>query len=103
MDWFYGLKDALLLRDGSDPLYAPDEQQWSEWANVDRSAVQDQGLSVLSVDFDPVVVGPWMDLWDIDSQDDPLGGSLHNPHTARYLASPADRRDVQAYVAADNW
>ena len=33
LDWFYGLKDSLLVRDGNNPEYKPD---WSSWANVDR-------------------------------------------------------------------
>ena len=36
LDWFYGLKDSLLLRDGVDPGYKPD---WGAWANIDRTEV----------------------------------------------------------------
>lgn len=107
LDWFYGLKDALLLRDGGDPSFAPSDQQWKEWANVDRSAVQESELDVLSKDFDPVVVGPWLDLWDIESQEITLpDGSISivpNPHTDRYLASAAASRGSEQYMEAGNW
>jgi len=39
--------------------YKPD---WTSWANVDRTKVQDQGLGSKKEvkPFDPVIVGPWM-------------------------------------------
>eukprot|EP01051_Picozoa_sp_SAG22_P000907 SAG22_NODE_30_length_28348_cov_12.488584_4_plen_452_part_00 len=79
LDWFYGLKDSLLLRDSKDgatvdPSFKPD---WAAWAGVDRTEVQDaakgKDAAAAKETFDPVIVGPWMDLWDIevDNRPDP--------------------------------
>ena len=62
LDWFYGLKDSLLLREAGKDI----EPEWEGWANVDRTEVQDAGKGLdaekQKEDFDPVIVGPWMDL-----------------------------------------
>jgi hypothetical protein len=40
LDWFYGLKESLLLR--ADPAVDPDfEADYSEWATQDRTELQD--------------------------------------------------------------
>ena len=40
LDWFYGLKDSLLLRE--DPKINPDfKPDFSNWALVDRTELQD--------------------------------------------------------------
>jgi hypothetical protein len=63
LDWFYGLKDSLLLRDSKDgttvdPDFTPG---WAEWAGVDRTEVQDaaKGKDAVAAKetFDPVIVG----------------------------------------------
>jgi hypothetical protein len=104
LDWFYGLKDSLLLRPGP-----PD---WSAWAKTERTAAQDEGMGVDGVDGlaadareraaleDAVIVGPWMDLWNITTH--VQGGS--NPHVDRYVhgTSPA-QRNVSRYIDAGNW
>ena len=83
-DWFYGLKDSLTLRDGSSSFAA----DWESWANVERTAAQDEGLGVATEAFDPVVVGPWMDLWDVTEHVD--GGP--NKHVDRYMSTDAGKR-----------
>ena len=61
LDWFYGLKESLLLRDGGgggNPDFMPD---WPSWAKVDRTEVQDSAVGLDAKEsFDPVIVGPWM-------------------------------------------
>lgn len=100
MDWFYGLKDSLLLRDGSNSNFQPD---WESWATVDRTVVQDsaKGLDAQEKQetFDPVIVGPWMDLWDLESD----ARGLPNPHLERYLETPEESRSVKGYIKAGNW
>jgi hypothetical protein len=99
LDWFYGLKDSLLLREDPkvDPNYTPN---FSEWATVDRTEVQDAGLKgqeqadVSKETFDPVIVGPWMDLWDLET--DVRG--IPNQHVDTYVAQDEDKRDPQAYI-----
>ena len=103
LDWFYGLKDSLLLRDGSRPIAGQLEPDWDGWLQVDRTAVQDgeKGIDAQQAkrNFDPIIVGPWMDLWNITT--DKRG--LPNPHVDRYLASPPESRDVEKYIRAGNW
>jgi hypothetical protein len=99
LDWFYGLKDSLVLRpgtsnsvDGTDVPYVPD---WGNWANIDRTEVQDQaaagdaGAARLKAAFDPTIVGPWMDLWNITKHCD----GEKNRHVDRYLESAAAKRN----------
>ena len=51
--------------------------------------------------FDPIIVGPWMDLWDLVTRkgSEPVG----NKHVERYLASPPSTRSIERYVKANNW
>ena len=56
----------------------------SAWAQGNRTQLQEDGLKVEVDEFDAAMVGPWMDLWDIDSH----AAGKHNRHTERYLASP---------------
>ena len=51
--------------------------------------------------FNPVVVGPWMDLWDV--QQHPQGRD--NPHVHRYFATleDGDEELVQSYRERNNW
>jgi len=104
-DWFYGLKDSLVIRDPSDPNFTPD---WNSWATIDRTDVQDAviGGEKLQETFDPVITGPWMDLWDIEAdvrKNKEGTGSRPNMHTARYLESDESTRDVQKYIDDGNW
>ena len=97
LDWFYGLKDSLLLRDGSaDNDHVPD---WSTWAKQERTKLQDHGLGADAPPFDPVIVGPWMDLWDIVEHEDGLG----NPHVDRYMATDAANRSGGEGYLPDKW
>lgn len=111
LDWFYGLKDSLLLREDPqvNPRYKPD---WSSWANVDRTELQDaaangpgatahpkQQEEEKAEAFDPIIVGPWMDLWDLESD----SRGRPNPHIESYLATDPEKRNVQAYIKAGNW
>ena len=104
LDWFYGLKDSLLLRPGTPA--------WKDWAADERTAAQDSGMGVsgshsaasateaaASALGDAVVVGPWMDLWNITTHVD--GGS--NLHVDRYMATPPAQRDIQRYMDIGNW
>ena len=98
LDWFYGLKDSLLLREDPkvDPHFKP---SFADWAAVDRTEVQDKAklgdakAEAAKETFDPVIVGPWMDLWDLET--DVRG--LPNQHVDTYIAQPEDKRDVKAY------
>ena len=98
LDWFYGLKDSLLLRNNEkNKDYKPD---WTSWANVDRTKVQDQGLGSTKVKpFDPVIVGPWMDLWNITTHVN--GGK--NVHVDRYMASESGKLPAGEGYLPDNW
>ena len=116
LDWFYGLKDSLLLRDGRSSeeedgkgdncAFEPD---WASWATVERTAVQDdavaQDSTELKESFDPVITGPWMDLWDLESdiRDGVDGCPRPNIHIERYMQTPEETRSMQKYQEAGNW
>jgi hypothetical protein len=100
---FYGLKDSLLLRDATadgkrvDPAFRPD---WSQWATVDRTEVQDAAkrggqdkAEAAKEVFDPVIIGPWMDLWDLET--DVRG--IPNQHIDTYIATDEKDRDLASY------
>lgn len=105
LDWFYGLKDSLLLRPGNP--------KWSEWATVERTTAQNEGMGVASSGTkkkadaeaalgDAVIVGPWMDLWNITSHED--GDRIRNVHVDRYVhETPASKRDISRYLEIGNW
>jgi hypothetical protein len=112
LDWFYGLKDSLLLRDehGNQAFTRTERDQW---AGVDRTKVQDENAGVhkeVSVEstfvpqFDPVIVGPWMDLWDIDQHENERST---NPHIDRYIQTFKTEGSaealVQCYRDKQNW
>jgi len=69
----------------------------------------DKGIDVEEAKdaFDPVIIGPWMDLWDLetDVRADPADEAkpLPNQHIERYLETPEDTRDVAEYQKAGNW
>lgn len=50
LDWFYGLKDSLPLR-GSNGADLGSAVDWAQWANVERTKVQDsdKGIGTASV------------------------------------------------------
>merc|ERR1712137_627422 len=100
LDWFYGLKDSLLLRE--DPaVTASHVPDWSVWASEERTAVQEGQLGLDAeegkANFDPVITGPWMDLWDLESD------GRENAHIKRYLGSPEAKREPQTYIGKGNW
>jgi len=101
LDWFYGLKDSLLLRDGKGDAsdYVAD---WSSWANVERTKIQDEGLGTeeTAEKFDPVICGPWMDLWNLTTH---IDGESNNQHVDRYLSSAAGKRPAGEGYLPDNW
>eukprot|EP00658_Telonema_sp_P-2_P010493 TRINITY_DN13954_c0_g1_i3.p1 TRINITY_DN13954_c0_g1~~TRINITY_DN13954_c0_g1_i3.p1 ORF type:complete len:390 (-),score=92.31 TRINITY_DN13954_c0_g1_i3:83-1252(-) len=78
LDWFYGLKDSLVVSGGKEP-------SWDQWAAVDRTALQDHKMQVQDAgdQFDQVIVGPWMDLWDLETH---ARDCTPNIHIQRYLA-----------------
>lgn len=87
LDWFYGLKDSLVIREGGKPVLQG-LSAMDEWANVDRSEVQEAGLKTkAALDLDPIVTGPWMDLWDITHR---------NRHVDRYLDSLTPASSLRA-------
>ena len=101
LDWFYGLKDSLLLRDGTGGAsgFVPD---WSSWATVERTSVQDKDSGrQKKTSFDPVIVGPWMDLWNLEKGAAAAGG--RNPHIDRYMETEAAQRKGGEGYLPDNW
>lgn len=49
--------------------------------------------------FDPVIVGPWMDLWNLTTHE----LSKPNKHLDRYLASSPEARSIAPYQDTGNW
>ena len=82
--------------DGEGAEYTPD---WSSWAQVERTKAQDDGLGAKTTAFDPVIVGPWMDLWDIEAHEH--GDS--NPHVDRYMTTDAAKRPGGEGYLPDKW
>lgn len=98
LDWFYGLKDSLLLRDPQDMSFQGAD--WASWSHVDRTEIQDNSLGEKATkDFDDVIIGPWMDLWNITTHRD----GLKNRHVDRYLQSEAALRPGGSGYLPDNW
>ena len=67
LDWFYSVKDSLPLCKEGDPDFKPD---WEGWATVNRNVIDKEGKvetaeEQVQENFDDVITGPWMDLWDI--------------------------------------
>ena len=97
---FYGLKESLLLRGdpACEPGHTPD---WGSWATVERSELQNKAAKKEGAPetFDPVGVGPWMDLWDLEK--DVRG--LPNQHIDSYLHSDPAARDPQRYIDKGHW
>lgn len=47
-------------------------------ATLDRTELQSGAKGLEEEDFDPVIVGPWMDLWDLEQHErgaPPCGGN----------------------------
>ena len=66
---FYGLKESVLMRTAKDPKYVI---RWNEFANVDRTVLQNQAINIDDDSFDTRIQGPWMQRWKITN---------HNRHT----------------------
>ena len=49
--------------------------------------------------FDPRIIGPWMDLWDLE--EDVRG--LPNAHIDQYLETDPAGRDPETYKAKKQW
>jgi len=96
LDWFYAVKDSLKLVDSEDEGYVP---SFDEWANVDRTEQQDSSMGAETEEFDPVIIGPWMDLWNVTSHED--GG--RNPHIERYIGLSEDKKDITRYLERKIW
>jgi len=59
LDWFFGMKDSVIVRDGvrPDSKIKPD---WKSWQFADRTDAQ---MGEHAMEFDPIITGPWMDMW----------------------------------------
>lgn len=79
LDFFYGLKNSLVIAEPGVTV-APGSPAMDAWASIDRSEVQEAGLNTkaAAIDLDPIVTGPWMDIWNITHR---------NRHVDRYVAS----------------
>ncbi|KAH8061371.1 phytanoyl-CoA dioxygenase [Aureococcus anophagefferens] len=79
LDFFYGLKNSLVIAEPGATV-APGSPAMDAWASIDRSEVQEAGLNTkaAAIDLDPIVTGPWMDIWNITHR---------NRHVDRYVAS----------------
>ena len=72
---------------------------------MDRTEVQDtagmgeQKAEQAKETFDPRIIGPWMDLWDLE--EDVRG--LPNPHIDQYLGTDEAGRDPQNYIKKGQW
>ena len=79
LDFFYGLKNSLVIAEPGATV-APGSPAMDAWASIDRSEVQEAGLNTkaAAIDLDPIVTGPWMDIWNI---------TRRNRHVDRYVAS----------------
>lgn len=95
-DWFYGVKDSLKLVDSENMQYVP---SFDSWANVDRTEQQDASMGTATEEFDPVIIGPWMDLWNITSHVD----QADNRHVRRYLALPEHTKDITRFLDKSIW
>eukprot|EP00884_Botryococcus_braunii_P019311 jgi/Botrbrau1/6063/Bobra.177_1s0003.1 len=102
---FYGLKPSILMAKSDQPEFQPD---WKEWAQVERTSLQAQAVSidennvdrVISTaqnaatesptedEFDTTIAGPWMDRWEM---------THHNRHTAAHMAA------VRAGKGSESW
>ncbi|KAH8095187.1 phytanoyl-CoA dioxygenase [Aureococcus anophagefferens] len=79
LDFFYGLKNSLVIAEPGATV-APGSPAMDAWASIDRSEVQEAGLNTkaAAIDLDPIVTGPWMDIWNITHR---------NRHVDRCVAS----------------
>uniref|UniRef100_A0A0B7BFG3 Phytanoyl-CoA dioxygenase n=1 Tax=Arion vulgaris TaxID=1028688 RepID=A0A0B7BFG3_9EUPU len=61
---FYGLKDGVLMRSQKNPVK---EIDWDTFNNVDRHREADRECKTAIEDekFDTIIVGPWMQKWDM--------------------------------------
>ena len=82
-----------------DPDFKPD---FNKWATQDRTELQDTKMVSATAaekaagNYDAVVVGPWMDLWDIEA--DARATPKPNPHVAQYLSSNPERNHHNPYL-----
>jgi len=81
LDMFYGVKDSLIIKK-KDPNFRAD---WDEWAGQERTQLQDRAMSYSASELNAIVVGPWMDLWDINRL---------NRHTEAYLALQKEKEEL---------
>ena len=63
LDYFFGVKDSLVICKDGDPNYKP---KWGPWCNVERNRKQDESLSFEDdTQFDTHMVGPWVSFQNI--------------------------------------
>ena len=88
LDFFYGLKNSLIVREPGVTVTAG-SPALEAWADIDRSEVQEAGLNTKAaeIDLDPIVTGPWMDVWNITHR---------NRHVDRYVESLPSHAAVDA-------
>eukprot|EP00501_MAST-03F_sp_TOSAG23-6_P001247 GSMAST32.ASY1.ANO1.1293.1 assembled CDS len=80
---FHGLKDSVLMRQANYTAGTEDIIEWNNFANVDRTHLQQADLNSETLaahgvkfvdDFDTTISGPWMHRWEL---------THHNRHTER--------------------
>lgn len=95
-DWFFGVKDSLVIRAGPGRNVTALDDDLVAWAAVDRNAMAEKVLDTKKrggrvspkdlYSLDPVVTGPWMHSWTLTHR---------NRHVDRYLrAQPRKVRDA---------
>jgi len=71
----------------------PTRTEWEKWAGMDRTVAQNETAGVASLpQFDPIVIGPWLDLWTIEDHKD----AKTNPHVDRYLETKSSNNRQRA-------
>lgn len=95
-DWFYGVKDSIVVRTSGGRNVTRGDSEMVDWAAVDRSERQEAFLNTKRrggrtsenglYDLDPVITGPWMSTWTL---------AHRNRHVDRYLrAQPKSVREA---------
>jgi hypothetical protein len=96
LDMFYGVKESLILKKEGEPDFVPD---WTSWKGENRldaeraiSLKGNDGIhahrGVAEDEIDTIIVGNWMDLWDITAPT--------NKHIEKYMKANGLWEKVQA-------
>merc|ERR1711879_263522 len=83
LDWFYGVKDSLQLKESDEG----EPTNFADWAGQDRTKLQDASANKFAdSELDPIIIGPWMDLWDVTKR---------NRHMDEYLRTlPSSKQEL---------